>query len=644
MGEERVHLASASSKEQMQNFVKHLLRDVKALEYMLQNDWIESDVKRIGAEQELCLINKFYKPENKAMEILENFHPDWLTTELAQFNLEINLSPQLFHSDGLFKMEQELKERLSLLSNEASKHQSRLLLTGILPTLRKFDLSFDNLTPKERYFALMEALKAMRGSDYELQIYGIDELIVRHDSPLLEACNTSFQVHLQVNPNEFVKYYNLAQALAGPVLSMSANSPILFGKRLWHESRIALFQQSIDNRKSRDHLRDQSPRVTFGRDWLKESILEIYKEDITRFRILLGTDIEEDSLDKISEKLIPKLKALQVHYGTVYRWNRPCYGVGADGKPHLRVENRVFGAGPTVVDEMANAALWLGMMEGIALEYDDISKMMSFDDAQDNFYKAAKLGIDTEFTWFKDKKITARNLMKNELLPIARKGLESRNIDSSDIDKYLGIIEERVNHHVNGARWMLRTYTKFKKETSDDESLTTLTAAIYHNQISEKPVHEWKIPELDSFDRYDPSNLLVEEFMTRDLITCQKDDIIEYALSIMDWNNLDYLPVEDSSGHLLGIISSKTIMQFLSTYSDFEKKKEKKNAIVESLMTENPMTVSPGTGISTVINMMQEQQLKILPVVKNHELLGIITEENFLSMSRRLIKRMSQEE
>ena len=247
MGEERVHLASSSSKEQMQNFVRQLLRDVKALEYMLQNDWIESDVKRIGAEQELCLINKFYKPENKAMEILKDFHPDWLTTELAQFNLEINLSPQLFQSDGLSKMEQELKERLKLLSKEASKHQSRLLLTGILPTLRKFDLSFDNLTPKERYFALMEALKAMRGSDYELQIYGIDELIVRHDSPLLEACNTSFQVHLQVNPNEFVKYYNLAQALAGPVLSMSASRSKSEGY-LWQRLATRIYFRNLQGR------------------------------------------------------------------------------------------------------------------------------------------------------------------------------------------------------------------------------------------------------------------------------------------------------------------------------------------------------------------------------------------------------------
>jgi len=641
MGEERVHLASSSSKDQMQYFVRQLLSDVKALEYMLDNNWIESDVKRIGAEQEMCLINKFYKPACTAMDILKEFHPDWLTTELAQFNLEINLSPQSFSENAFTLMETELRMRLSELSKVAAKYDTRILLTGILPTLRKFDLSFDKLTPKERYFALMEALKTLRGSDYELHIVGIDELILRHDSPLLEACNTSFQVHLQVSPDEYVKMYNIAQAIAGPVLSMAANSPLLFGKRLWHESRIALFQQSIDNRKSRDHLRDRSPRVTFGRDWLHESILEIYKEDITRFRILLGADIEDDSMEKISQKLAPKLKALQVHNGTVYRWNRPCYGIGSDGKAHLRIENRVFGAGPTVVDEMANAALWLGLMEGLHESYGDITKLMSFDDAQDNFNKAAKLGIDTEFTWDKDRKVSARALMENELLPIAREGLKRRNINSDDIDKYLGIIEGRVKRHSNGARWILRTFTKFKKETNVDESLTTLTAAIFHNQSQSKPVHEWEIPELGQFDKYDPSQLLVEEFMSKDLITVQKEDILEYALSLMDWNNLDFLPVEDSQGHLDGIVSSKAILQALSANASSG---NQTNITVESVMAKEPLTVGPDTGITEVIEIMKNKQLKVLPVVKNGELLGVISEKNFVDMSSRLIKRMSQDE
>lgn len=638
MGEERVRLASSTTKGEMQHFVRQLLRDVQALEHMLDHDWFEDDIIRIGAEQEMCLIDPYYKPACTAMQILEDFNPEWLTTELAQFNLEINLDPHVFEGDAFMLLENQLRERLEAVRLSAAKYDTRILLTGILPSLRKFDLHMDKLTPKERYHALMEALKSMRGSDYELNIVGIDELQVRHDSPLLEASNTSFQVHLQVNPHEFVKMYNIAQAVTGPTLSVCANSPLLFGKRLWHETRIALFQQSIDNRKSRDHLRDQSPRVTFGRDWLHNSILEIYKEDITRFRILLGTDIDENSLKTIKKELVPKLKALQVHYGTVYRWNRPCYGISDTQKPHLRIENRVIGAGPTVIDEIANSAFWLGLMEGMADAYDDITKYMSFDDARDNFVKGAKMGIDTKFTWTGDKKISAVDLVQSELLPLARQGLAKRNINPEHIDKYLGIIEERVKRQTSGARWILRTFTKFKKETSVDESLTTVTAAIYHNQTQSKPVHEWEIPSLGEFHTYNPSNLLVEEFMTTDLITVHKDDILEYALSIMDWSNLDYLPVEDDAGILYGVITAKTIMKYLSKDSEGEEK-----PIVGDLMDAKPITVKPHTTITEVVQIMRENQLKVLPVVKHEELIGVISEENFVDMSRRLIQRMSKE-
>jgi CBS domain-containing protein len=224
-------------------------------------------------------------------------------------------------------------------------------------------------------------------------------------------------------------------------------------------------------------------------------------------------------------------------------------------------------------------------------------------------------------------------------LPIAREGLKNRNILSEDIDKYLGIIEERVKRHTNGARWILRTFTKFKKETSVDESLTTLTAAIFHNQSQSKPVHEWEIPELGQFDKYDPSQLLVEEFMSKDLITVHKEDILEYALSLMDWNNLDFLPVEDSQGNFFGIVTLKAIMQQLSL-----KHSDKQVLTVESLMTIDPVNVGPETGISEVIELMKGNLLKVLPVLKDGELVGVISEKNFVDMSRRLIQRLSQEE
>ena len=635
MGEERVKLAASQSKGDMRNFVRQLLNDVEALEYMLDNDWFEDDVKCIGAEQEMCLINKHYKPAYKAMDILEDFSPEWLTTELAKFNLEMNLSPQLFEGGALSKMEAELRNYLNQVDKAASKHDTRILLTGILPSLRKFDLNMDQLTPKPRYDALMSALKTLRGSDYELRLDGIDELNLLHDSPLLEACNTSFQVHLQVAPNDFVKMYNIAQAITGPTLAMCTNSPVLFGKRLWHETRIALFAQSIDNRKSKDHFRHKSARVNFGNKWLDKSILEIYKEDILRYRILLGAEIEKNSLEAIKAGVAPKLQALQVHNGTVYRWNRPCYGISPNGKPHLRIENRVLAAGPTVLDEMASTAFWLGTMEGMAEEFGDIRKYMSFDDARDNFMKGARAGMDCKFTWMNNQKISARDLTQEILLPIARKGLEKQKIDSADIDLYLGVIEERAKRHMNGSRWILQAYTKFKKETHLDEGLTSLTAAIYHNQKKSKPAHEWPLPELNQFNQYDPSQLLVEEFMTTDIFTLQKDDLLEFASSLMDWGDISSMPVEDAKGRLIGLITSTQILKFFT-----QKGKVNTDTTVGDIMERNPHTVTQQMKIMDVIKLMKEHDLKILPVVKKEELIGVISERNFVTMSKRFIQTM----
>ncbi|MFK7797810.1 MAG: CBS domain-containing protein [Aureispira sp.] len=636
MGEERVKLASSQGADEMRHFVRQLLNDVEAFEYMLENNWFEDDVKCIGAEQELCLINKHYKPAYKAMDILEDFHPDWLTTELAKFNLELNLNPQVFEGSAFAKMETELRQNLEKLSQVAAKHDTRILLTGILPSLRKFDLSMKQLTPKPRYHALMTALKSLRGSDYQLRLEGVDELNLLHDSPLLEACNTSFQVHLQVAPQNFVKMYNIAQALTGPTLSMCTNSPVLFGKRLWHETRIALFAQSIDNRLSKDHFRHKSARVNFGDNWLDKSILEIYKEDILRYRILLGSEIEQNSLEALKEGKAPKLQALQVHNGTVYRWNRPCYGISPNGKPHLRIENRVLGAGPTVLDEMANTAFWLGAMEGMAENFDDIRKYMSFDDARDNFIKGARAGMDCKFTWVNNQKISARDLTTEVLLPVARQGLEKYNIDTADIDKYLGIIEERAKRHMNGSRWILQAYTKFRKETHVDEGLTSLTAAIYHNQIQSKPAHEWPLPKLDEFHKYDPSQLLVEEFMTTDIFTLQEEDLLEFASALMDWGDISSMPVEDAAGNLKGLITSKQILKYFS-----QKANREEDATVGQLMQKTPRTVTQQMRMVEVIQLMKEENLNILPVVKGEELIGIISERNFVNMSKRLIQGLS---
>jgi CBS domain-containing protein/gamma-glutamylcysteine synthetase len=637
MGEQRVSLLSDNI--QMQRFVRSLLDDVQAFSYMLDNDWFESDNIHIGAEQEMCLVEtQNYRPAPIAMEALESMKDHkWVETELAKFNLEINLTPRPFTGSCLSELEKETSDRLAIIRKHLNELGADYCLTGVLPTLKKFHLEMDNLTPKKRYKALMEAINAqLLGSTYDLRIIGIDELLVKHRSPLLEACNTSFQVHLQVAPSNFVKQYNIAQALAAPVMAIAANSPLVFGKRLWHESRIGLFQQSLDTRSSHEHMRERSPRVSFGNDWLHESILDIYREDIARFRVLLAADIEEDSLAKIRDGKVPNLTSLQVHNSTVYRWNRPCYGVSPNGKPHLRIENRVLASGPTVQDEVANAALWLGLMTSLDQSVNDIREHISFTDIKDNFSKAAKFGIDCKFNWFKDKKISACDLIKQELLPMAKEGLANRGVVKKDIDRYMDIIQSRAEDHMNGARWTLRSYTKLKEETTPDEALTTLTMSMINNEKGGKPVHEWDLPGINDLQSYEPSKLIVSEFMETDLFTVRKEDVIELVAEMMDWRKIRYTPVEDKNGDLVGLVSSRLILRYYVRKQAVGDKPE----CVEDIMISDPITIRPDASLMEALNTMRQNRIGCLPVVEDRQLVGVITEMDFLRISSRLLERL----
>lgn len=621
-------------------FVQALLQDVEAMEYMLKNDWFENDITRIGAEQEIVLVDKkTFRPSTLGPEVLKKTSgEDWLVSELARFNLELNLSPQVFDKDCLRKMEAELKIHLKSVRGYLSEFDIDYILTGILPTLHKYHLDISNLTPKQRYVDLMDAIRGqLRRPDFELRLVGIDELLVRHDSALLEACNTSFQVHLQVAPENFVRFYNYALALTAPCISIAANSPIVFGKRLWHETRIALFQQAIDTRKTFDHMRQMSPRVILGDSWLKGDVTQIFKDDIARFKILLHADMGEDSMQSIRENKVPKLKSLQLHNSTVYRWNRPCYGISDTGKPHLRIENRVFPSGPTVIDEMANTAFWLGAMMSFEDYYPDVTEVMSFEDVRDNFGKASRFGIDTKFTWAKDSKVSVVDLMKNELIPMSRAGLEKMKVDASDIDRYLNVIEERMDAHMNGARWMLRSFTNLKKESSSlDEALTSLTSSIYKNQNeADVPVHLWKEPSFEEFGQYKADDLRVSELMQTDLFTARKSDLVELVVKMMSWKDVSYMPVEDELGNLDGLISAKSLAEQLIQES---KQTTPRVLLVEDAMIENPHTLGPDASIKEATELMNKENIGCIPVVKGKELLGIITESHIISVARRMLK------
>lgn len=635
-----LNVRSVRTRQEQQQFVRCLLKDAAALERMLREEWFETDPLRIGAEQEMCLVDRFWKPMHINLEALETIGDDSFTSELANFNLEANLAPLPFGGDSLSRMHQNLKTTLDQAQIKVNGLGANLVLCGILPTIRKADVEIANITPLDRYRALMDGLKELRGEAFELRITGIDELNMKQDTAMLEACNTSFQVHLQVTPDQFVQRYNYAQAIAGPVLAAAVNSPMLFGRRLWQETRIALFQQSIDIRTLTEHFRDRSPRVTFGNDWLRNSIMEIYREDVARFKVLLITDVDEDVFEKMNSGVTPKLRALNIHNSTVYRWNRPCYGISPNGQPHLRIENRVFPAGPSLPDAVANAAFWLGLMNGMDDTYPDISEVMDFSEAKSNFFAAARFGMDTQFTWVNEKRISPSDLILKELLPIARYGLEKRDMMKADIDKYLGIIQERVETCNTGSRWILQSFNKLAKEgLQRDEIITSITSSIYDHQHQGTPVHKWDLANADNMD-YEPTTLLVEEFMQTDLITVQEEDIVDFAATVMDWRRIRHVAVEDKSGTLAGLITQRMLLRFMA--NAMQQSEANGTVTIKEVMRKNPVTVSPEESIIKAMELMKEHAVGCLPVLKNGKLVGMITEGEFMTITGNLVRRLAK--
>jgi len=305
----------------------------------------------------------------------------------------------------------------------------------------------------------------------------------------------------------------------------------------------------------------------------------------------------------------------------------------------MRIENRVMPAGPSTVDEVANAAFWLGCMISMGQQYPDITRQIDFADGRDNFLKSAKFGIDSTFTWMNDKKIPVKDLILHELLPLAKEGLKMRKVKSSDISKYMDIIEARAKEHKTGARWALRTFTALKKDVTNDEAVTAVTAATIRNQKLNKPVHTWKEATTGDLENWQPSHIKVEEFMSTDLFTVQKDDLIELVAEIMDWRRIRYMPVEDSKGELIGLISSRMLLRHFARNA---KEMEQKEVSVKDIMLEKPVVVGPETRIMDAMHIMQKNQIGCLPVVKGKELVGIITEMDFLRITSRLLERLEK--
>lgn len=624
--------------EELRDFMKLLLRDVRALEQMLENGDIEAGVRRIGAEQELFLVDDAFRPASRSGAVLESLDDSRFTTELGQFNIEFNLDPVTYGGSCLSQLEDQLRDGYQKAVRHAQELGLDVVLYGILPTLQLGDLSLENMTPHPRYFALNDALCKLRGGNYSFNIKGADEFMVQHDNVMLEACNTSFQVHFQVGADEFAKLYNIAQLVAAPNLAAATNSPVLFGKRLWSETRIALFQQSVDTRASGPHMRERMPRVSFGNSWVNESALEIFREDIARFRVLLGTEVDEDPFEALADGRAPTLKALRLHNGTVYRWNRVCYGISED-KPHLRIENRILPSGPSLVDEVANAAFWFGMMGALADEIDDPRELMEFDDAKTNFVAAARLGLEAPVTWIDGHTLSARDLILNELLPAARKSLLEAGCVDEDVSRYMDIIGERVETRRTGTWWTMQSLAGFNGKKKISEKMTALVAGAIARQTSLDPVHEWSVAGTDEGAHWRDNFANVGQFMTTDLFTVNEDELVDLVASVMEWQHLRHVPVEDDHDRLVGLVTYRRILKHLS-----DVQADDPAVPVKEIMQTEVVTVTPETPTVDVIKMMREEDLACVPVVKNDRLVGVVSEQDFLEIAQQLLEERFQEE
>jgi gamma-glutamyl:cysteine ligase YbdK (ATP-grasp superfamily) len=484
--------ARAFTRADRTRYRQKVRRCLDVFERMLRESRFDKPRLSTGLEVELNLVDERGDPAMCNAEVLEAIaNPDF-QTELGQFNVEINVPPRPLAGSSLVELEDDLRADLNAADTAARSVGAQLMMIGILPTLTPGELNAEALTANPRYRLLNEQIFAARGEDLLLSIDGVEHLEATADTIAPEAACTSVQCHLQVCPESFPAYWNAAQAIAGVQLAVGANSPYLFGKELWRETRIALFKQATDTRS--DELKEQGvrPRVWFGERWIT-SIFDLFEENVRYFPSLLPICSDEDPVEVLDRGDAPRLAELRLHNGTVYRWNRPVYDV-VDNMPHLRVENRVLPAGPTVVDTVANAAFYYGLLRMLA--EDDrrpVWTRMSFRAAEENFHAGARDGIEARLFWPEVGDVPATELVLRRLLPIALEGLRRWGVDADVRDRLLGVIEQRCLTHTTGAQWQVEAVHALESRDGVPraDALRRMALRYTEHMHSNDPVHSW---------------------------------------------------------------------------------------------------------------------------------------------------------
>jgi hypothetical protein len=464
-------------------------RNLDVFARMLREERFDTDDPMTGLEVELNLVDEHGDPALKNAEALEAIASPDFQTELGQFNIEINVPPAKLRENGLTTFENTLRNSLNDAEAKSAAVGAHMVMIGILPTLAEGHMAVDSLSANPRYRLLSEQILNARGEDITISIDGPERLQTSSDSIVPEAACTSTQFHVQTSPDQFAAYWNASQAIAGVQLAVAANSPYLLGKELWRETRIPLFEQATDTRSEELKAQGVRPRVWFGERWIT-SVFDLFEENVRFFPALLPITEDEDPLEVLESGGTPQLSELRLHNGTIYRWNRPVYDV-AKGVPHLRVENRLLAAGPTVADTMANAAFYFGLVRAVAESERPLWSQMSFSAAEENFHVAAQQGVEAQIYWPGVGQVRATELILRRLLPMAHEGLDTWGAAPEERDRLLGIIEQRCLTGVTGAEWFVRRM----KQRSDLERYAALRATLleYRDGMhTNEPVHTWE--------------------------------------------------------------------------------------------------------------------------------------------------------
>ncbi len=476
------------SREDRSRYRDKVRRNLDVFTRMLREATFEAATPLTGLEIELNLVDEAGEPQMRNANVLGAIADPDFVTELGQFNIEINVPPRQLRGRGLTGFEDRIRASLNVAEARAAAVDTHLLLIGILPTLTRQHLTTETLSANPRYALLNDQIFAARGEDMVIAIEGVEDLRTHCDSIAPEAACTSTQFHVQVAPESFASYWNAAQTIAGVQVALGANAPYLFGQELWRETRVPLFEQATDTRAEELKAQGVRPRVWFGERWIT-SIFDLFEENVRYFPALLPICEDEDPVEVLDRGQTPRLAELTLHNGTIYRWNRPVYAV-VDGKPHVRVENRVLPAGPTVADVMANAAFFFGLVRVLAEDERPVWTQMSFNAAEENFHNGARYGIDASMYWPGLGTIPATELVLRRLLPMAALGLDRWGVDPDERDRYLGIIAGRCLASRNGASWQVET-TRGRGGRPD--ALRAMLHEYRERMHSNVPVHQWPV-------------------------------------------------------------------------------------------------------------------------------------------------------